>query len=248
MVVDHGNHCLRQVERGGEVSDFVGHCKAAGYVDGVDAYFKYPWSVLIDQRQPGHLLVLDGHNFNVRLVSMTTRIATTLTSLSGTGVLSSFSFDCSKKNLIIHYAGRMVFYDLITKVHTVIAGSVTKGYKDGNLSEAQFWGLKGAVCIKPDLYIVADKGNNRLQVIDIAKGAVSSICTGTGNLVNGDVTTCGLNQPQGLLMLNAELYVGIREAVVKFNRELLIHCLSIAMKTSAADTCIQCRLAGAFRT
>ena len=78
-VVDYASHCIRIVNRE-DNSNIVraGVCDIKGFVDGASAKFNGPWSIELDERNPGHLLITDLSNDALRSVDVTSGTVSTV--------------------------------------------------------------------------------------------------------------------------------------------------------------------------
>ena len=71
LVVDSGNHCLRLVDRiSHQTSQFAESCTQAGYKDGNDPLFNYPWKAILNSMNNDQLLLLDTSNHAMRAINI----------------------------------------------------------------------------------------------------------------------------------------------------------------------------------
>jgi sugar lactone lactonase YvrE len=83
-VADTGNHCIRVISPGGQVTTLAG-AKEPGYVDGpaAEARFNFPSDVVIDAE--GNLYVADTANHRIRKITPEGAASLTVTTLAGSG-------------------------------------------------------------------------------------------------------------------------------------------------------------------
>ena len=71
VVADFQNHCMRLIDRiSHNTSVLSGQCESRGYEDGRPGRFRYPQSVVIDQKDINQLLITDYNNIAVRTVDV----------------------------------------------------------------------------------------------------------------------------------------------------------------------------------
>lgn len=198
IVVDSGNDCLRLIDREtGMSSQYLGYCGIGG------GPINYPLGIISDVNLPGVLLVSDDyviHNVNTSSQPPKVSEAFDVNSLymtqdPDTGDIFTTTDVAVKK---ISYS---------TKSEIKLAGS-HYGYKDGSFRLANFKTLQGILLVERDTLLVADESDNRIRVLNLNTNQTSSICSGEKGHQIGNSTACTLTEPNSLMVLNGELYVG----------------------------------------
>ena len=79
-VVDILRKCVRMVKREDNSNRVLaGTCGTKGLVDGASAKFHDPWSIELDERNPGHLLITEFSNNALRSVDVASGTVSTVT-------------------------------------------------------------------------------------------------------------------------------------------------------------------------
>lgn len=215
ILVDRENYCLRQLDRTNlQTSVFVGQCGASGSDDGSSAKFSDPYSILIDPRSGNKLLVIERFSDGaVRQVDVITRETTTLMSKpSGFSGPVSFALD-PEDNLIITETMAIWKYNLDSENIEKVAGSSNTGSEDGPLNVANFQWPKGMVFFTRDIILLSDYLNHKMRVVNLADGEVFSLCSGEQKTRDGLPDQCGIEYPEGTLLLNDHVLVGQKESI-----------------------------------
>ena len=79
-----------------------------------------------------------------------------------------------------------------------LAGSTTPGFADGSATTAQFNGPRGVACDARGHVYVADTFNQRIRVIEVATGAVTTLAGSSLGDNNGPGATAQFNFPSGV--------------------------------------------------
>jgi len=185
-VTDLNNHTIRKISPTGIVSTFAGNGKADA-VDGqaLNAAFKYPWGIDIDQRD-GTVYVADTSNHKIRKISPQGIVETlagcgTAGKVNGTASLSQFK---SPKAIAVHPGTGDIYVSddtnhLIRKISEGVVSTVAgvagvAGGIDGNCNIAQFnrpWDIR--IDHKDGSLLVIEYTAKRLRKIH--QGVVSTI-------------------------------------------------------------------------
>lgn len=215
VALDHGNHCLRLVDRKSlKTSSFVGMCQTEGSKDGTNALFNSPGSVIKYLGSDGKLLVLDQKNHVIREVDIDRRITSTITPKQGSfSYPTSFSFDVFGQNLLVTGWHGVSFFNLTSRVITNMTGSQNGGFADGSLAEAKFQYPREITQLSGNIMAVADMWNNRVRLINTVIDAVTSLCDGNRESKDGFPHSCSLSSPYSVMAHNGTLYIGQSEAI-----------------------------------
>lgn len=191
----------------------------AGFTNGtgINAAFNNPTGTAVDAQ--GNVYATDSFNHLIRKITPAGIVTTfagsgNLGFSGGTGTTAQFY---SPNGIATDAAGNVYVSDLgnnaIYKITssgmvTILAGSGTAGYVNGNGSTAAFNAPQGLVADASGNVYVADQGNNRIRKITSA-GVVSTLAgTGAGGNINGDGSTAMFNRPYGLAIdASGNLYV-----------------------------------------
>jgi DNA-binding beta-propeller fold protein YncE len=180
---------------------------------GSAAMFYYPSG--LDYSPDGSTIaVADQMNSRVRLIDVATGAVTTLAG-SGSSVfadgigsaasfyyLSDVSYSPDGSTIAVadfrNYRVRLI--DVATGAVTTLAGSGSRAFADGTGSAASFNYLRG-LDYSPDgsTIAVADQGNHRVRLIEVATGAVTTLAgSGSGAFADGTGSAASFNNPNGL--------------------------------------------------
>lgn len=201
FVADSGNHTIRKITPGGEVTTFAGAPGTAGNADGTgtEARFRNPQALTLGQ--DGSLYVADSFNHIIRKITPAGQVSTlagsagSVGSANGTGAAARFNYPLS-----IAADSTDNIYVADTYNHTIRkispAGEVTTfagvagspGATNGSVSVARFYYPFGVAVDAAGVVYVADEQNQLIrriaagQVTTIAgsRGVVGSL-DGTGN-------------------------------------------------------------------
>ena len=220
LLADSCNNAVRKVTRCGAVTTLAGALGIAGYADGRGsaALFSNPTGVAVCS--DGTILVADTDNHCLRTVSSidgtTETVAGGLVGYDdGEGKSARFCYPgaCaldSGGNLIVADVGndciRRVYVPLSSAacpwLVTTVAGSAgSRGFADGERTDALFSCPTAVAVDSSDNVLVADRKNHRIRMVDNISGRVRTLCgsaepgrnDGTGNLAH-------FNQPHTLAL------------------------------------------------
>ena len=206
VVADSANHCMRLIDRTSNTSSlFSGQCKSRGYQDGRPSRFRYPWSVVTDQRDKNQLLITDFDA--VRTVDVMSRAVGTF--VTSDSLRYSRGITQEEKSGDLYVTADNALYRIAYTQRTVsmISGS-TGGYQDSTLRKSLFNYLEALIFITPETLLVADYDNNKLRLLDMKSDKVTTL-----NVTNS------LNYPASLLLTNNSLYVAQREKITQYKCE-----------------------------
>lgn len=213
IVTDYQNNCLRTVDRPTrQTSVFVGECQSSGEDDGRVAKFDGPSMLIKDFRDADKLLLVDRRNHAVRQIDIITRITTTLVPRSaGLQGPRCLVYDALYQSLIICEQATLSKYNLRTKTRTIIVDG--QGFADGALADANVDVPRGAYFFSEDIFLLVDKNNHRLRLVNLRDDSVSSICTGANSNIDGPASSCARSEPRSLLVYRGKVYVGQSGAI-----------------------------------
>jgi DNA-binding beta-propeller fold protein YncE len=251
-VADQGNHCVRLIDVAtGAVTTVAGSGSTSGaFADGTGsaASFNHP-AGLAYSADGSTIAVAEYGNQRVRLIDVATGAVTTLAGsgsaafADGTGSAASFnnpyglaySADGSTIAVADTSNQRVRLIDVATGAVTTLAGSGSGAFADGTGSTASFYNPTGVAYSADDSTIaVADQGNNRVRLIDVATAAVTTLAgSGSGAFADGTGSAASFYSPRGV----AYSADGSTIAVADYNnqRVRLIDVATAAVTTLAGS-------------
>ena len=208
VVVDNLMHCLRLIDRTSNTNRrLVGTCHGPGFADGKNAKFYHPWDIEFDERNPGNLLVTDFSNGALRSVDVE---AGTVSTIIRSGLYIPRGLTWYKGSLLItnnHYISELSWNANGAVTNTKLTAGASAGYRDGAFSSAMFSNPHEIRQIGEDLFLVADYGNHKLRLIDMAKKEVMPVCFGPTDKCNFGSALL-LDQIVSILKTDDAVYVG----------------------------------------
>ncbi|MCD9025805.1 S-layer homology domain-containing protein [Cohnella silvisoli] len=219
-IADFENNRVRKVDKlSGEISTIAG-TGDAGY-SGDDeaataAELDGPIAVALDSSE--NLYIADLHNSTIRKVD---KLSGEISTIAGTGA-SWYSGDGGPatdaqlnypRGVVVDGSGNVYIVDRdnerIRKVDaasgtiSTIAGTGVAGYSGdgGHATEAQLNQPRGIALDRNGNLLIADKGNNRIRMIDMVKGSIITIAGTGADGYSGDggaATSADLNSPYGV--------------------------------------------------
>lgn len=200
FVVDTRNNKIRKISPTGLVTTIAG--STLGQVDGqgILAKFGSPNGIAIDTE--GVLFVSEGSSSTIRRISLTGFVRTysgSLPSGFADGRTENAKFR-SPRGMTIDASGNLFIADIfnykIRKISingdvTTVAGT-TRGFADGQASNAQFDLPSGIVLDKAGNLFVADLGNHKIRKIS-PDGLVSTLAGSTQGFADGQGTAAKFN-------------------------------------------------------
>jgi DNA-binding beta-propeller fold protein YncE len=215
-VADRYNNRIRLiVVAAGAVSTLAGS-GSDGFADGIGAAasFYNPQGVAFSPDQTV-IAVADRYNNRIRLIVVATGAVSTLAGSGGFGAFAdgigaAASFDYptgvafSPDQTLIAVAdtgnNRIRLIVVATGAVSTLAGSGSDGLAEGIGAAASFSDPEG-VAFSPDqtLVAVADTGNNRIRLVVVATGAVSTLAgSGSGGFADGIGAAASFDYPTGV--------------------------------------------------
>jgi sugar lactone lactonase YvrE len=228
FVADTGNNKIRQVTIGSlTVSSLTGASSVsvtAGYADGAasSVSFSAPAGIAFSANT---IYVVDAGNNTVRSYSLGSLLTSTLagspllnTGANGTGAVARYKLPGAVVsdgiNLYVADTGNHTIRQIVisTGAATTLAGqSGVAGAADGTGAAATFNNPVGLAIGGGNLY-VADSGNNKIRVVTISGGTVTSL-TGVASsaaasgVQDGPASLATFNNPSGIATDGVNLYV-----------------------------------------
>lgn len=213
VVAERGAHRLRVVASNA-VTTLAGD--VSGFVDGplASARFTLPTGLFA---LGADLYLADTGNHRVRLIAKDE--ASTIAGAEGGLVDGSLTAARFKEphSVALLPDGRIVVADQANHLIRVIDRSADKvetlagdvvGFADGPLRDARFNAPAGLAVDAAGRILVADSGNNRIRVIDLAEERVETLAGGEAGFADGPVAEARFSSPQGLaLSKSGVLYV-----------------------------------------
>lgn len=207
LVVDHGNHCLRLVNRRStQTSAYLGECQRSGHQDGMKPLFNQPWGVVLDIKNKNRMIVTE--NGHLRAYNSLTRLVETLSNVSNQ--LKGIAQEAVTGNMFITAEHCIYKYSYKMQEMTLFSGSTkTGGFNDADLLSARFNTPVGITQINYNELLVADSGNNALRVVDTVKNQTWSICPSTepGD-EPGIFRSCKITTPLSIFLAQDRIYIG----------------------------------------
>ena len=217
-VVDRARHCIKIVNReNSSYTVYVGTCDASGFVDGRSAKFSFPFSVEIDERNPGHLLVTDHRNHALRSFEVTSGAVSTVIK---TGFNYPKGLTWYDGHLLVsnnHYISEVSWSSNGAVSNNKLTTTTTYGYKNGDFSIAQFEYPHEIKQIREGLFLVADQGNSKLRLLNMSTRKVLPVCISFSAPCTTGTT---LSYPLFILVSEEEVYVGGYKEIHKLTGKL----------------------------
>lgn len=215
IIVDSGNNCTRVVNRTTNSTEpYVGKCGKSGYVDGYDARFSAPISMIRYRNDPNFLIVTDHKNNALRVVDSRTKITSTLVRSDMIRDTRYAIQDGYSNTFYITTNSGVYLYSLGDDKPSLLAGSpypFPLGSYDGTFDQTMFRKPNHMLLLNKDTLLVADDDNHKIRVLDLVRNITSSICTGIPGLSggkDGNASVCTLNYPHSFLLVNDTLLIG----------------------------------------
>jgi len=214
-VVAHNLHCIKMLNRvDNSLRILAGKCDNRGYVEGgVGTGRLYtPHSIEIDVRNPDRLLVTDCSNHALRSVDLHTGELSTVIN-SGFRYPSYVAWADNKLLVSNHHYISQVSWDADGSVTNIkLAGSLSDGYVDGSFNTSRFGYPLGITRVGYNMYLVADRDNKVLRLLDLNSKQVGPVC------FDGE-TSCAISSqlpdyPRSILTVGEDVYVGIPDKVI----------------------------------
>lgn len=218
VIADNWNGCLRHLDRLSlETSQYAGMCGQRGYEEGnTNARFQSPHSVIDDVKLADTLIVSDAGNCALRHVytyidmgtpsPVANLMESSDRSFRPLGMTQDISGDIYLTSKYQHAIFQLIYS---SKTLSVLAGSTTIGYVDSDFSGSRF--------AEPQEILVIDHGRKLLvagfmdgmvRVLDLVTMETTSLCSGDFGQNYSNTSTCPLQEPSSLMVLNKTLYVG----------------------------------------
>ena len=209
VLADYFNYCFRSVDRTTNLtSTYSGNCTNRGDRDGVDALFYSPISIILDMKNNTQLLIADFYLGSLKKIILADKRVSTIYTDSSYRLITLLQ-DPSTGNIYVTFNHGSGLIDYESLSFSVIAGSSSQsGFVDGAISQVRVSYPREVAFLSPHKLLIADNSNNRLRVIDLITNTSSSICSGVGGHLDGDLLSCRLRYPWSLLTVNDVIFFG----------------------------------------
>ena len=223
VVADTGNHRIRLVTPGGDVTTLAGSGSPA-FADGTGAAASFNEPTGVAVTSSGVIVVADSANQRIRLVDPTSGVVTTLAGstfghINGTGASAKFwtpigvtvvpSTDViivgdqsNNRIRLVTYPGGVV---------TTLAGNATNAFADGTGTAASFNSPNGVAFIpSTNTIVVADTSNHRIRLVTYPGGVVTTLAgSGSYDYADGTGALASFGGPVGVAVtLTGDIVVG----------------------------------------
>ena len=226
ILVDQGNHCVRGVQKSSpawpsrrlgviyNTSHLAGTCGERG---NDDTKLNTP-SKIIKAPKKDRFYISDYENIAVRELDMASGNLTVWhTFFVGFGPVGIALHD---NDILYMITSEVLWVHKIINENSALSStsqltySKKFGYVDGDASDAEFNFPQEIAFLNDSLLLVADKGNNRLRVLDIDEKIVSTLCD--VNRLQNDSEWCTLPEAQSLAVIESgAVYVGTKQGIWK---------------------------------
>lgn len=212
VVCDLNNYILRLVDRVDLSTEILaGSSRSYGLDDGYAAKFKTPYGVVQDPRNPDKLFISDYGNNRIRSFDMKTKFTSTLPfSTVGYTYPNSMSFGPSNDGLIISTNHYVMMHSLSQSTQQKLFGSPTSGSDTviSPINDAKFNTPRDVIALSDSLFIMADRSNHVIRVVDHESRLVTRLCSGEAGTRDGPSEVCALSSPTALMLQGDYLYIG----------------------------------------
>ena len=158
-------------------------------------------------------MITEPSSHALRSVDVTNGIVSTIIS---TGFRSSAGLAWYNGRLLVSnngYISEVVWHPNGAVTIDMLTGSFYTGYRDGDFSIAKFTYLAEITQIIPEYFLIADRTNYKLRLLDMAKRKVLPVCHASAASCTGG--TAVVSRPTSLLISNGTVYVGGSGKIVK---------------------------------
>jgi YD repeat-containing protein len=223
-VADTGNHSIRKVDTGGNVTTIAGD-GTAGFNDanGVSAHFNAPRGVAVDSS--GRVYVADTGNHAVRRIEASGNVFTiagngTVGSSNGTGTAARFNglagitVDGQTVYVYIADTGNHQIRRLDTSAAVILLAGLDRGFKDGTAAQSRFADPVGIAADGAGHIVIAETTNSLVREVDpllalnAQPNAVYTLAgTGGRGTTNGAGDIAQFNKPGGVAILTSSTVI-----------------------------------------
>ena len=210
-------------------STFSGTCGSrysSSSRDGAQARYRQPFDVIQDRLNPKRLIVSEYGGNALRAIDRDTRVAS---AIARNNVYPRFKTQATNGDIYLTAGHGIYKYHYKLSITELVAGSsTTQGYFDVGLDASRFYDPCGLIQLKgidPDTFIVADRGNNHVRVVDINQNRTMTL-----NLCRygaykfqswGLLSVCNLSNPEYMLLSGSTLYLAESKGIKKFEGQYL---------------------------
>jgi len=209
-VADYSQDCIKMLNRvDNSVRTLAGTCGRWGYVEGGvgTGRLNGPFSVEIDVRNPDRLLVTDRYNHALRSIDLHTG---ELSTVINSGFNHPRYVVWADNKLLVsnyHYISQVSWGADGSVTNIKLAGSLSYVYVDGSFNTARFYSPLGITRVGYNMYLVADRDNMVLRLLDFNSKQVGPVC------FDGE-TSCTISSqlpdyPRSILKVGEDVYVGM---------------------------------------
>lgn len=222
VLVDSDNHCFRHLNRvSNQTSHYLGNCTNQGYQDGERPLFDEPHAIIRDSQNATFLIIVDEGNNALRVINALTNNTRTLIRSFKLKDPRGLTQHALSGDFYITVEHGVVRFNYESAVLTTISVSADFGFRDGDLSTAEYNFPNEIIFLSPSKMLLADRKNNRLRIIDMQSNMTSSVCSGEkDHRDSNNLSACGLNNPRSLYKLGDTIYVGEKKRIRLLQGEL----------------------------
>jgi RHS repeat-associated protein len=223
-VADTGNHSIRKVDAGGNVTTVAGD-GTAGFTNGIGtaAQFNAPRGVAVDNS--GRVYVADTGNHTVRRIETNGNVVPiagngTAGSSNGTGTVSRFNglagitVDGQTVYVYIADTGNHQIRRLDTNPAVILLAGLDRGFKDGTAAQSRFADPVGIATDGVGHIVIAETTNSLVREVDpvlalnAQPNAVYTLAgTGGRGTTNGAGNVAQFNKPGGVAVLTSSAII-----------------------------------------
>ena len=135
--------------------------------------WNFPTTIIIDRMNSSQFLVADIET--VKAVDVVTGNVTVFAQTFLPDIFFETMAQTENGDIYILDTSTIFKADYYSRDVTLIAGKLeTQGRKDGSLTESRFYDLRSIALISPHAFLVADKGNGLIRLVDVTADKVAT--------------------------------------------------------------------------
>ena len=163
---------------------------------------------MIDQKNKNQLLITDRFNKAVRTVDVMSQDVGTFVKSDSLDSINSITQE--EKSGDLYVTTYVAVYRITYTQRTISRISGGSGYRDSTLLDSLFYDPHALIFIKPHTLLVADRGNNKLRLLEMKSDKVTTLHDSNS-----------LSSPTSLLLTNNSLYVGQNMKIILYKCEYI---------------------------